>query len=86
MAVLLILLAIVYIFFIPVTIQGMYHNKWRHGHNDFLSFYKDTKRFGALVTVIYYILTSFTLVWFIVIKLINIIADGITIMFDKIKD
>ena len=82
----IVLLTIIYIFFIPITIQGMYHNKWRHGHNDFLSFYKDTKRFGALATVIYYILTSFTLVWFIVIKLINIIADGITIMFDKIKD
>lgn len=42
--------------------------------------------FGILTIVIYYILTSFTLVWFAVIKLINIIADGITIMFDKIKD
>ena len=78
------LLAIVYIFFIPITIQGMYHNKRRHGHKDFLSFYKNTKRFGALATVIYYILTSFTLVWFVVIKLINIIADGITIMFNRI--
>ena len=80
------LLTIVYIFFIPITIQGMYHNKWRHGHKDFLSFYKDTKGFGTLATVIYYILTSFTLVWFVVIKLINIIANGITAMFDKIKD
>lgn len=80
------LLTIIYIFFIPITIQGMYHNKWRHRHKDFLSFYKDTKRFGALATGIYYILTSFTLVWFVVVKLINIIANGITIMFDKIKD
>ena len=78
MTVILTLLAIIYIFFIPITIQGMYHNKWRHGYKDFLSFYKGTKRFGALTTVIYYILTSFTLVWFVVIKLINIIADGIT--------
>ena len=59
-------------------------NKRKHEHKDFLSFYKDTKRFGALATVIYYILTSFTLVWFVVIKLINIIADGITIMFNRI--
>ena len=84
MSVLLTLLAIIYIFFIPITIQGMYHNKWRHEHKDFLSFYKDTKRFEALTTVIYYILTSFTLVWFVVIKLINIIADGITIVFNRI--
>ena len=86
MVTLLTLLAIVYVFFIPITIQGMYHNKWRHGHKDFLSFYKDTKRFGALATVIYYILTSFTLVWFVVIKLINIIVDDVTITFNKIKD
>lgn len=86
MAVLLTLLAIIYIFFIPITIQGMCHNKWKHEHKDFLSFYKDTKRFGALATVIYYTLTSFTLVWFVVIKLINTITDGIIIMFDKIKD
>ena len=78
MAILLTLLAIVYIFFIPITIQGMYNNKGKHEHKDFLSFYKDTKRFGALATVIYYTLTSFTLVWFVIIKLINIIADGIT--------
>ncbi len=84
MAILLTLLAIVYIFFIPITVQGMYHNKWRHEHKDFLSFYKDTKRFGALATVIYYILTSFTLVWFMIIKLINIIANGITIVFNRI--
>ena len=84
MMTLLTLLAIVYIFFIPITIQGMYHNKWRHRHKDFFSFYKDTKRFETLTTVIYYILTSFTLVWFVVIKLINIIADGITIMFNRI--
>ena len=84
MVTLLTLLAIVYIFFIPITIQGMYHNKWRHGHKDFLSFYKDTKRFGALATIIYYILTSFTLVWFIVIKLINIIANSVTIVFNRI--
>ena len=82
MSVLLTLLAIVYVFFIPITIQGMYHNKQKH--KDFLSFYKDTKGFGALATVIYYILTSFTLVWFVVIKLINIIADGITIVFNRI--
>ena len=81
MITILILLAIVYIFFIPIIIQGMYHNKWKHEHKNFLSFYKDTKR---LATVIYYILTSFTLVWFIVIKLINTIADGITIMFNRI--
>ena len=86
MTVILTLLTIIYIFFIPITIQGMYHNKWRHGHKDFLSFYKDTKRFRALATVIYYILTSFTLVWFVVIKLINIIVDDVTIMFNKIKD
>ena len=84
MITILILLAIVYIFFIPITIQGMYHNNWKHNHKDFLSFYKDTKGFGALTTVIYYILTSFTLVWFVVIKLINIIADGITIVFNRI--
>ena len=84
MITILTLLAIVYIFFIPITIQGMYHNTWRHGHKDFLSFYKDTKGFGALTTVIYYILTSFTLVWFVVIKLVNIIAYGITIVFNRI--
>ena len=84
MVTLLTLLAIVYIFFIPITIQGMYHNKWKHEHKDFLSFYKDAKGFGALTAVIYYILTSFTLVWFVVIKLINIIADGITIVFNRI--
>ena len=55
MITLLTLLAIVYIFFIPITIQGMYHNKWKHEHKDFLSFYKDTKGFEALTTVIYYI-------------------------------
>ena len=85
MPTLLTLLAIVYVFFIPITIQGMYHNNWRHEHKDFLSFYKDTKGFETLATVIYYILTSFTLVWLVVIKLINIIADGITIMFNKIN-
>lgn len=84
MAVLLTLLAIIYIFFIPITIQGMYHNKWKHEHKDFLSFYKNTKRFGALATVIYYTLTSFTLVWFVIIKLINIIANSITIIFNRI--
>ena len=86
MTVVLTLLAIIYIFFIPITIQGMYHNKGKHEHKDFLSFYKDAKGFGALTTVIYYMLTSFTLVWFVVIKLINIIANGTTVMFDKIKD
>ena len=84
MITILTLLAIIYIFFIPITIQGIYHNKGRHGHKDFLSFYKDTKRFGLLATVIYYILTSFTLVWFVVIKLINIIATGITVVFNRI--
>lgn len=43
MTVLLTLLAIVYIFFIPITFLGLYHNKWKHEHKDFLSFYKDTK-------------------------------------------
>ena len=84
MTIILTLLAITYIFFIPITLQGMYHNKWRHGHKDFLSFYKDTKGFGILATTIYYILTSFTLVWFVVIKLINTIANGITIIFNRI--
>ena len=83
MTIILTLLTIVYIFFIPITLQGMYHNKWKHGHKDFLSFYIDTKGFGILATVIYYILTSFTLVWFVIIKLINIIANSITIIFNR---
>ena len=85
MTILLTLLAITYVFLIPITIQGMYHNKWRHGHKDFLSFYKDAKGFGPLATMVYYILTSFTLVWFVIIKLINIIADGTTMVFNKIS-
>ena len=80
--VILMIFSIVYVVVIPLANLDVYYeeSKEKEFTIDFWIWYKDTKEYTKIGKIIYYIISSFCLVWLFIFK----ILDFIYLIFNKI--